>query len=116
MLSRLRRSETEPRVIIGENSIQVEQVEPKTTDNYVWGSHYDFGSLYLKGEANPIEITEARGTALRQEDYKTFMQQNVLRDAFDTQGRSEDLMVKLLIANIAGVVLLIMIVLFFMGG
>lgn len=95
----------EPAVIIGEQTFDVSYRYPKNTENHAWDDdHYAEGNIFVEGQANPVKIQKSdvkeKCEFIESEKYKTAMQQSVLSDAFDTFGRSEQLMKQLLVGSL----------------
>ena len=79
----------EPAVIIGENRLYINYVNPDKMDNYVWDDDmYENGNLFLKGKANAIKVdkesTQKNSVELiASKRYKQFMQSNAIAQAFN---------------------------------
>ena len=111
------------RIIVDNHEIEVEYVKPESTDNYVWENHYRNGNIYFKGYSNPVKIipksedsyvaeTEGWGQfkLITTDYYKTFMQQNVIREALKTRGDELDLTHKLLMGILGSIAMLIIVI------
>lgn len=95
----------ERRIIFDENNFRVDYVKPKSTDSRYWGDHYPWGNIYYKDYANPIKVQESdldpeKLEVITTEKWKTFMEQDVIRDAFKTSTDALDMSAKLQIATV----------------
>lgn len=113
--------------------IEIKFVSKESTDNRLWENHYRNVCFYLGDSANPVKWTidfenlpEKKKNASRFVDivdntvatkyYKTFMEQEALSRMFNISGPQQDLIIKLLYANLAGIAMAVMLVLALYGG
>lgn len=113
--------------------INIQFVPKESTDNRVWEDHYRNVCFYLGDAANPVKWTidfdslpEAKKNKSRFVDmydnlvatkyYKTFMEQEALSRMFNISGPQQDLIIKLLYANLAGMGMVAMLLLAIYGS
>lgn len=75
------------RVSIDGEELGVAFVRPGPREEWYWEPSYSNGVIHYEDYATPIKVPEPNeGDVITTNEYETFMQQDVIREAFHTEG------------------------------
>lgn len=100
-------------VTVDDHSVSVEYFTPSSDSSRVFENHYPFTGLYWRGVANPFKVDatayedeEADIEYITTSKFRTFMQQDIIRDALDADTDPWDLHAKIGAAIAMGIMML----------
>lgn len=81
---------SELQIIISDTGLETRFVRPGPRDEWYWEPSYQNGAVFYEGYATPIKVPEPpENEVITTDEYATYMKQDVIKQAFATEGTGD---------------------------